>query len=301
MEQNAKIQRSDRPRFSECQVIVLGACVQASLVTLTGYPLDLIKARLQSGLYTSSLKCLTGTIKNEGLVGLYRGSMMPWISHMMKRPVQYLISENLKDRFNPSPTNANANMNTGGKTFYNYLIGAGSGIFGPIVGTPLQVVKISMQTSVNDKSDKSQSKMKNSLNYIAYNYRTHGISGFYRGFIPTLCKDTAFGMSFIGNYYTFRDYFGTDKWYNNFVSGSLAHSITWCVFIPIDYVKTIIQKSETKLTVRDVVRSSYKAHGIFVFWKGVIPACARTFFVSGFAMTGYEYARQLLSQATIVN
>lgn len=105
-------------------------------------------------------------------------------------------------------------------------------------------------------------------------------------------------MSFIGNYYTFRDYLGTDIWYKNFISGASAHCITWYLFIPIDYVKTKVQKSEKKITPGYVIKTTIRDQGIRAFWKGVIPACLRTIPVSGIAMTGYEYVRQVLLEDT---
>jgi solute carrier family 25 (mitochondrial carnitine/acylcarnitine transporter), member 20/29 len=251
-----------------------GALVQATLVTITGYPFDLVKTRMQSNLYPTTLGCFKGTIKNEGLAGLYRGFAMPSISHLIKRPVQYTVAENLKTK----TTNA----------WHNYVIGAGSGILGSVFGTPLQVIKVAMQTS-------TESVNKNSWDYAKYNYAKHGIQGFYRGFVPTLTKDAVFGMSFIGTYYTLRDYSGTDQWYKNFINGAGSHCITWCTFMPIDYVKTTIQKSEKKLTIRDAVKSSYGVHGPLIFWKGVIPACLRTIPVTGIAMTGYEFVRSLIT------
>jgi solute carrier family 25 carnitine/acylcarnitine transporter 20/29 len=266
--------------------VLLVATLQATLVTVTGYPFDLIKARLQSGLYKNSIDCLVQTCKHEGIKGLYRGSLMPWISHMLKRPIQYPISEYLKTK-----TDQTGNNNI----YYNYLIGAGTGLLGPIFGTPLQVVKIAMQTSQVSNNNSDAVSIRNSLEYVKYNYKTYGIKGFYRGFIPTLLKDSIFGMSFIGSYYTFRDYVGTDKWYKNFFNGAAAHCLTWYFFIPIDYIKTNIQKTETKIKIIDVIKTSYKNHGIFVFWKGVIPACLRTIPVSGIAMMGYEFVRKLLT------
>lgn len=261
---------------------IIAGGVQATLVTLTGYPFDLIKARMQTKIYASSYDSVIGTIKNEGVFGLYRGSAMPFLSHMIKRPIQYPISEWLKSKLESTSGNAK-NKNT----LYNYAIGGFTGMIGPIFGTPLQVVKVYVQTSTD-------TNVKNSFQYILENYKKNGVLGFYRGFIPTVAKDSIFGMSFVGNYYTFRDYLGSDKPWKNFVSGASAHCITWFVFIPIDYVKTVMQKSESKISIYQIVTSSYKNHGICVFWKGVIPACLRTIPVSGVAMVGYEYVRQLL-------
>ena len=40
---------------------------------LTGHPFDLVKVRLQTGLYNSSVQCVKQTIAKDGLTGLYRG------------------------------------------------------------------------------------------------------------------------------------------------------------------------------------------------------------------------------------
>lgn len=269
---------------------VIGGCVQATTVTVTGYPFDLIKARLQTKMYLTSLACLIGTIKNEGLMGLYRGAMMPWISHLAKRPIQYTISEHLLKKTETESVQSNI--------MYNYLIGGSVGLTGPIIGTPLQVVKVSMQTSSHVGQSQNQDttllKTKNSIEYIKYTYRTHGIRGFYRGFIPTAFKDIIFGGSLIGTYYTLRRLIGKDKWYKNFFNGAAAHCFTWCIFMPIDYVKTTIQKNEKHLKIRDVIRQGYNDHGLKVFWRGVIPACIRTIPVSGFGMLSYEKIRDLI-------
>ena len=230
--------------------------------------------------YYGSWDCLKKTVRTGGLIGLYRGSAMPWISHLIKRPIQFPIAEYMKK------VAKEKNMNG---YYHNYLIGGSTALIGPIFGTPLQVVKVATQTS-NGKDHK------NSFEYIKHNYTQNGIRGFYRGFIPTIFKDCIFGMSFIGHYYTLRDILGTDRWYKNFISGATAHCLTWFAFIPIDYVKTNIQRSEKKLTISQAIKNGYRSGGIRVFWKGVIPACLRTIPVSGIAMTGYEFVRSRLTK-----
>jgi len=252
---------------------------QATLVTLVGYPFDLIKSRQQVGSYRNSIDCLKSTVRTEGLLGLYRGSMMPLFSHLFKRPIQYPIAEYMKHKLDPITTGY----------FHNYAIGAVNGLIGPFLGTPLQVVKVGVQTS--DGAD-----MKNSRKYIEHTYRKFGLRGFYRGFGPTMMKDTLFGASFLGHYYTLRDIIGTDAWWKNFTSGATAHCLTWYTLIPIDHIKTKVQRSETGLTVRQAITDSYRKGGVRIFWKGVLPACVRTIPVSGVAMVGYEMVRSRLME-----
>jgi solute carrier family 25 carnitine/acylcarnitine transporter 20/29 len=267
----------------------VGGAAQAIIVTIVGYPFDLVKARLQTKMYANAVSCVKGTIKNEGLMGFYRGAAMPMLSHMLKRPIQYPLTEYLKVRIS-TRGNFDGLTETRSHPIYNYIIGGLTGIIGPIFGTPLQVVKVSMQTST-DKIDRSN---KNSWYYIKHNYKTNGLKGFYRGFIPTAIKDCTFATSFVGTYYTLRDVIGKDTIYKNFFNGAAAHCATWAIFIPIDYIKTTIQRSEKPLKIKDVVINSYRQNGITVFWKGVIPACLRTIPVSGIAMVGYEHIRTMI-------
>jgi len=285
---------SKSPKSREVLANTVGGVVQGTLVTITGYPFDLIKGRLQAGMYPTSWSCIAGTIKNDGVLGLYRGSMMPWISHMVKRPIQYPIAEYMKKR--------TTTESKGKNTILNYLIGSATGIIGPIFGTPLQVIKVYMQTSetyrnvVVKSEEKNINGPKTSFHYIRDNYRANGIMGFYKGFVATLIKDTVFGGAFLGTYYTLRDLIGTGTVYKDFFNGATAHCLTWMVFIPIDHVKTSIQKSgsDKNIRIRDVVKSTYNQQGIRGFWKGVFPACARTIPVSGIAMLGYEHVRSLI-------
>ena len=63
----------------------------------------------------------------------------------------------------------------------------------PLYGTPLQVVKVSMQTITN-------SEIKNGIQLIKNIFQTQGFIGFYRGFIPTIMKDIVFSGSFLGTF-----------------------------------------------------------------------------------------------------
>lgn len=281
----------------------IAGMTQATLVTITGYPFDLVKTRMQAVSYNNAWECLKDVVKKDGLKGLYRGSAMPWVSHMIKRPAQFPVSEYLKKRYKTDDSLHSIRN--------NYIIGASCGIIGPLFGTPLQVVKVGMQTS-------SSSSYTSSISYAKEQIKTGGVKGLYKGFIPTVIKDSVFGGSFVGTYYTLRDHIGTDSWMKNFFNGATAHCVTWFMFIPIDYVKTNIQRSKTKSktdsklgtkigsklgtkirinpkkTISTVIKEGYKKGGIRIFWKGVIPACLRTIPVSGVAMTGYEMVRKQL-------
>ena len=269
----------------------IAGMTQATLVTITGYPFDLVKVKMQAKReipYRNAIECVKDVYKREGIMGMYRGSAMPWVSHMIKRPTQFPVSEYLKKRCSPKDDDRFKRIRN------NYIIGSVSGIFGPIIGTPLQVIKIGMQTTGTGEFSNSWAYAKNEI-------KMKGISGLYRGFFPTVIKDGIFGGSFVGTYYSLRDYVGTDSWYKNFFNGAAAHCITWYLFIPIDYIKTNVQRASVKnVTVLSVIKDGYRTSGMKIFWKGVVPACLRTIPVSGVAMTGYEFVRKTLVSEDVI-
>lgn len=252
---------------------LLGGFANATIVTTLGYPPDILKVKMQSGQYSNYIHCIKDIYHNQGMCGFYKGCSMPWISHCLKRPMQYALAEQCKDK-----------QVFGNGRYSNYITGLFQGSIGTILGNPLQVIKIRSQT--NNFS---------TLENIKFIWNSKNIIGFYRGFVPTLIKDGIFGMSFLGNYYTLRDEFGSATFQQNFINGALSHCITWMIFIPIDTVKTNVQKSTDKPMI-NVIKSIYNNYGIIGFWRGIIPACVRTVPLSGCAMMSYEGVRNMIKE-----
>jgi solute carrier family 25 carnitine/acylcarnitine transporter 20/29 len=223
---------NDNLNISQPVINILASMTQATIVTGVGHPLDSIKSRLQTNQYPNTFTCLKQTITHEGVKGLYKGISMPFIAHLLKRPIQHPCAEYMKSKLMSNP---NIKMNK----LHNYAIGGLSGMLIPIIGTPLQVIKISVQTANNKK-------ISNSYDYIKYNYQKNGLIGFYRGFICNIMRDGVYSASFVGNYYTMRDTFGSDTLLQNFINGATSHCLTVFIFIPMDYIKTNIQQSEKK-------------------------------------------------------
>lgn len=238
---------------------------QAITVTFTGHPFDTVKTRLQGGKYTSAIECLKKTVTREGPKGLYRGVSIPLISHVVKRSNQFYVYEKLMQKnFNP------------------YLIGIITGPIGTLFGGPLQVLKVNTQ-STNKK------EYKNAWDYTKTLYREDGIKGFYRGFKANVLKDAVYSSSFLGNYTFLKNRF-SDNLFGKFMAGGVAHSITWALFIPIDYVKTQVQRNKKK-TITSVVNEIVKNKSYLKLWTGIRPALLRIFPTSGLGMVAYEVTK----------
>ena len=255
---------------------LLPGAAQGATVTFVGHPFDTVKTRLQSNLYGKGMiSCITNTIRNEGFVGLYRGAMIPLISHVTKRSYQFPIWHYLHEKLGIN----------------SYLSGFISGATGTIVGVPLQVTKVNTQST-------TQSKYKNSFHFAKEHLKRQGILGFYRGFKINLLKDSVFGAVFLGNYGFLRNLvekYAIDKkteYIGNFIAGGVAHMVTWGVFIPIDHVKTQVQRTDTNMTVSAVIKNTIRTGTYLHLWRGVGPALLRIFPVSGAGMLIYEYVKE---------
>jgi solute carrier family 25 carnitine/acylcarnitine transporter 20/29 len=247
---------------------LLPGAAHAVSVTAVGYPFDLVKSRMQTHSYKSSFDCAVAVLRQDGVPGLYRGAASPLVSHLIKRPTQFVINETLL-----------------GLGWSPFLSGAFTGLLAATIANPLQLVKINMQTR-ND--------LHSSLYFVRSFVSENGVAALYKGAAMTATKDVTFGAMFFGTYATLRGMTDTSP-ASNFANGAIAHCLAWAVGMPIDYVKTHVQRSVLddggQKRVLQVIREGWAKGGLRTFWKGVLPACLRTLPVSGLGMLAYECTR----------
>ena len=244
---------------------VLGAAAQASVVTVIGYPLDTL-TKLQQ---THRLG-LVATLRNTRLRHLYHGVAVPFVSHIVKRGTQLPVGEALRRHA----------RQRGWGVASNYAIGAATGCSMCLVGTPLQVLKVGMQTHANDMSY---------LRFTRALVAAEGVRGLYRGLAATAAKDTLLGGSFVGHYFTLRE-----CGVHPFAAGALAHAAAWAMCMPLDFAKTLAQNGEDALAGRPAPALMHvlRTTPLRTLWIGLAPTLARNVVVSGFGMTAYERTRK---------
>ena len=89
--------------------------------------------------------------------------------------------------------------------------------------------------------------------------------------------------------------YGSETAQQIFINGATSHCITWAIFIPVDTIKTNVQKSPEG-SVISVINTIHTKYGITGFWRGLIPACVRTVPISGCAMLSYEGVRNIFNK-----
>ncbi len=96
-----------------------------------------------------------------------------------------------------------------------------------------------------------------------------------------------------------------DKLFPNFrtmlFAGGLAGVISWALNLPIDTVKSIMQKDSLAnpmyRNTMDCVLKNYREHGIRVFYKGFWPALLRAFPLNAVTLCIYDWTQQQMKLA----
>lgn len=256
---------------------------------LTGHPFDLVKVRLQTGLYKSSVQCVKETISKDGLRGLYRGVLPPLLGVTPMFAVSfwgYDVGKKLVSSFS-------------GKAVENFEIkdistaGFISAIPTTLVAAPFERVKVMMQIQEGAKS-------KSMGGVIAEMYRTGGIRSIFKGTVATLARDGPGSALYFATYeYVKKELSAPGEDLSLFAittAGGCAGIAMWLGVFPIDTIKSTQQSSNVKVSISQATKSIYAKGGIKAFFPGVGPALARAFPANAATFLGVELARKFLDQ-----
>lgn len=256
---------------------------------LSGHPFDLVKVRLQTGVYNTTSECIKQTLAKDGLRGFYRGVLPPLIGVTPMFAVSfwgYDVGKKLVGNY----TGRNAETFT-----ITDISTAGfiSAIPTTLVAAPFERVKVMMQ--IQDGSKKSSMG-----SVIAEMYKTGGIRSIFKGSAATLARDGPGSALYFATY----EYLKTKLSNPNqdlslfaiMTAGGFAGVSMWLGVFPIDTIKSTQQSSNTNVSIFKTTSNIYKKGGIKAFFPGVGPALARSFPANAATFLGVELARNALDK-----
>lgn len=199
---------------------------------LIEYPFDTVKVRLQSQTevgpqFQGPLDCLYQSIKKGGVKSIYRGISSP-IMGAAAENASLFMTYNIFQRY-----------------FDSALIsGALSGAATSFVLTPIELIKckIQVQSMPNFKSEKL-----GACALTAEIYRNEGISGFWKGQMGTLLRETGGSAAWFGAYEfiggLLREYHGHDENTvgDSLIAGACAGMSYNLSLFPADTIKSRMQ------------------------------------------------------------
>ncbi|KAL2179293.1 mitochondrial carrier domain-containing protein [Thermothelomyces heterothallicus CBS 202.75] len=277
-----------------------------------GHPFDTIKVRLQTtnaNRFSGPLQCLTQTLRNEGLFGLYKGATPPLVGWMFMDSVMLgslsVYRRLLRDHvFSPHPPpGPPPPLPAHGHGLAGILAGATVSF----VAAPVEHIKARLQ--IQYAARKSDRLYSGPLDCLAKIWRHHGIRGVYHGLQATLLFRSFF-FFWWGSYDLFsrwmRQHTSLSAPAINFWAGGLSAQVFWVMSYPSDVVKQRIMTDPLGGGLNDGVRrfprwkdaakAVYRESGAMGYWRGFLPCFLRAFPANAMALVAFEAAMRALPE-----
>ncbi|KAG0219770.1 mitochondrial aspartate-glutamate transporter agc1 [Mortierella sp. GBA43] len=252
---------------------ILGSISGAVGATVV-YPIDLVKTRMQNQrskvvgelLYKNSIDCFKKVIKNEGVLGLYRGLGPQLVGVAPEKAIKLTMNDLVRNHLTDKD---------GKITFMGELIAGGVAGGSQVVFTnPLEIVKIRLQVA-GEAAKTLDAPRPGAVTIV----RTLGILGLYKGAGACLLRDIPFSAIYFPVYaHLKKDLFKEGPDHKLTIgellsAGAIAGMPAAYFATPADVIKTRLQveakKGQSSYNgIRDAARKIYKEEGFRAFFKG---------------------------------
>lgn len=247
--------------------------------TLFVQPLDLVKNRMQiSGeggqakAYKNSLDAVTSIIRNEGVRGIYAGLSAGLLRQATYTTARMGIYSSLLDKFSKNNT---VSLNF----FQKAAIGIFSGGVAAFVGTPAEVALIRLSTDGQLPAAERRG-YKNAFDAIFRIAREEKVTTLWKGATPTVIRAMVVNGAQLASYSQAKENLIATKYFQegillHFCASMFSGLVTTIASMPVDIVKTRVQRSSEKTNAVKVFTDVIKKEGVLSLWKGFTPYYAR--------------------------
>lgn len=259
--------------------------------TLIGYPLDLVKTRLQTGLASEGQSIISigrNIARKEGISALYKGVGPPLVSLSILNTTTFTQYTYYRELYLANP----------GWDYRNLLAGVTCAPVSGMVSTVENLVKTQMQLD----NVKDRREFTGSWNCLTTLVRRHGVAVLYTGHGVNSIREATFLGPYFFLYEGLREavVFAADGRVDLRaavpVAGGLAGAASWTISFPLDCVRAGVQ-GQTLPPSRGAVQvlgDLLRRRGVRGLYAGSSASIARAFLVSGSRFSAYEGALWLL-------
>jgi len=240
---------------------IAGACYGFTSV-IVGQPFDTIKTRMQAipaNSQTNAFNITRDLFMKEGIRGLYRGGLPPFIGGSLFRSAQFGFYENtLKVVREHLPA-----YKIGYFDYQVFLAGLSGGIGRGLVEGPFEFIKVRRQVE-----------------------RQWNLIGLYRGSAITMLRNCILFSSFV-LYIDLSKSLTGGVGLSPFWTGAICSNMAWLTIWPLDVVKSRIQSGNYgDKGIVALLKDVFKSGAIF---RGVLPGLMRSTFANGCSMVVYQW------------
>ncbi|KAG5464528.1 hypothetical protein LSCM1_00718 [Leishmania martiniquensis] len=258
---------------------LVGGIVGGLMQAVSSHPFDTIKSRVQNGIYPSIASCARHTWRKEGIRGFYRGVTPQLFFCGLQNAVLFSLNQRMNDWMAALQDDP-----SGPQPLWRTAVAAQ--LTAPVyVLTVAPVEKVTVQLQIIGKGGTERSTVTGPISCLLRIIRLEGYRGILSGYTPTLMSRLiGLPFYFIG-YQTARTALldtplastptGREVMVPVF-SGMAAGISFWTSNYPCDLVKSRMQASAAKLSILDIVRSTYATGGVRAFYVGYTACLLRT-------------------------
>jgi len=282
---------------------VCGMCGGIS-TSLVGHPFDTMKVRLQTQpvdnpIYSGVVDCFRKTIKNEGILGVYKGVGSPMIGQMFYSGtvwMSYYQSVNLLKKRRQEQTGSSFVPRLKPKDLY--LCGMVTGAVASFADSPMDYLKSKMQLDVNQNNPGAAPRYRNVFHCARVVLREHGVRAPWHGITGTMLRN----VPSLANFFVTYEYLKFElhcrenpafihdlashhrfvvSTETSLVAGGLAGLAYWVFTYPTDVIKSSMQTDPIEPHLRkynnavDCARKLYLKSGVRAFYRGFTPCLMR--------------------------
>ncbi|KAJ2828712.1 mitochondrial aspartate-glutamate transporter agc1 [Coemansia erecta] len=243
------------------------------------YPIDLVKTRMQNQraavvgemMYKNSIDCFRKVIRNEGILGLYRGLGPQLVGVAPEKAIKLTVNDFVRARMTNKQSGEIA-------VAAEMLAGAMAGGSQVVFTNPLEIVKIRLQIQGEMLKEAVGAPKAISRSGAITIIKELGLVGLYKGASACLLRDVPFSAIYFTCYsHLKKDVFREGErqlgMLDLLLAGAIAGMPAAYLTTPADVIKTRLQvvakKGETVYTgLMDAARKIYKEEGFKAFFKG---------------------------------
>lgn len=242
------------------------------------YPTELIKTQLQlqsktNPQYKGIIDCGIKTVKANGFSGLYKGAAPLVLGSSAKQAARWTAYTNASAVFRDE----HGKIGLGANMLCGFIAGTSEAI---LAVTPIETIK----TRVADDARRGTLRYTGSFDAVGKIVRSEGLSGIYRGVVPTILKQGTnqmvrfpFQQFFVGLIAGEDEVKRKNPFYNG-IAGAMAGAASVIVTMPQDTIKTRMQGEDAKVLYKntiDCARQIIRTEGVMFFYSGTWPRLIR--------------------------
>jgi len=218
--------------------------------------------------------------KKEGPLAFYKGLGPPLLGEAVLNSIWFGTFASVST-FLQSDRNVDLTFAQG------CLAGAASGVTGSLVYSPIDLIKVRTQMSMERGHQR-----KKPLQIIKQIYTEEGLGGFTRGLGATILREVPSMALYFGLYTSLKQLLtpsnGHIPVWGQILAGGTAGAMSWASIYPIDVVKTRLQTTSEFSNVRTCVTLMLQREGVGSFFQGLSPCLVRSFPVNATIFFVYE-------------